>query len=58
MLIMLYDIDYKYMILIIKNLLCESLYVIWVKGKIVSKLFWDIVVVVIEKFFGNLLIVV
>lgn len=58
MLIMLYDIDYKYMILIIKNLLCKSLYVIWVKGKIVIKLFWDIVVVVIEKFFGNFFVVI
>lgn len=51
--IMLHDIDHKHMTSTIKNLLRKSSYATWVKGKIVSKLFWDIVVAAIEKPFGN-----
>nr|XP_034300167.1 toll-like receptor 3 isoform X2 [Crassostrea gigas] len=52
-LIMLRDIDHKHMTSTIKNLLRKSSYATWVKGKIATKLFWDIVVAAIEKPFGN-----
>lgn len=51
--IMLHDIDHKHMTSTIRNLLRKSSYATWVKGKFVTKLFWDIVVAAIEKPFGN-----
>ena len=52
-LIMLRDIDNKHMTSTIKDLLHKSSYATWVKGKIVTQLFWDIVLAAIEKPFGN-----
>jgi toll-like receptor 13 len=52
-LIMLHDIDNKHMTSTIKELLRKNSYATWVRGRIVSQLFWNIVLAAIEKPFGN-----
>jgi Leucine-rich repeat (LRR) protein len=52
-LIMLRDIDNKHMTSTIKELLRKNSYATWVRGRIVTQLFWNIVLAAIDKPFGN-----